>query len=165
MSTTTQTEQQKTFFGKIIAAIGGFIAHLFTGAKNAFDELTPAQQQAIVQGVNISQILKDGYTKGVDFVLGEIETQLTIPQDVATQLLQTALKDIGINETDLQTGFNKLADKVQAGVTQTGWNSLWQTIASSAAQWLSTGSLNWVSLAMGLVEWVYQNMVKSKKAV
>jgi hypothetical protein len=151
----------QTFFGRLIAAIGGFFAHLLNGAKSAFDELPKQQQDAIIQGVNISQILKDGYTKGVAFVLSEIEAKLNIPEDVATQLLQTALKDIGINEADLQTGFAKLADKLQSGVTDNNWNSLWQTVASSAAQWLSTGSLNWVSLAMGLIEWAFQHFVKA----
>jgi len=155
------TEKQKTFFGRLLAAIGGFFSHLVSGAKTAFSQLPKEQQDAIIQGVNISQILKDGYTKGVDFVLGEIEAKLNIPADVAKILLQTALKDVGIDEADLQTGFNKLADKLQAGVTDTHWNSLWQTIASSAAQWLSTGSLNWVSLAMGLIEWAFQRFVKA----
>lgn len=155
------TEAQKTFFGRLLAAIGGFFAHLVSGAKTAFSQLPKEQQDAIIQGVNISQILKDGYTKGVAFVLGEIEAKLNIPEDVATILLQSALKDIGIDEADLQTGFNKLKDRIQAGVTDTHYNSLWQTIASSAAQWLSTGSLGWVSLAMGLLEWAFQRFVKA----
>lgn len=153
-----------TFFGRLIAAIGSFFSHLVTGAKTAFEALPPQQQQAIEQGVNISQILKDGYTKGVDFVLGEIETKLNIPVDVATQLLQVALKDVGIDEADLQTGFNKLADKIQAGITDNHYNGIWQAVATSAAQWLSTGSLNWVSLAMGLIEWAVQHFVKAKAA-
>lgn len=155
------TEAQKTFFGKLLAAIGGFFAHLVSGAKSAFSELPKEQQDAIIQGVNISQILKDGYTKGVQFVLGEIEAKLNIPEDVATILLQSSLKDVGIDEADLQTGFNKLADQIQAGITDTHYNSLWQTIANSAAQWLSTGSLSWISLAMGLIEWAFQRFVKA----
>ena len=161
---TDTTEQHKTFFGRLIAAIGGFLSHLFTGAKTAFDELPKEQQDAIVQGVNISQLLKEGYTKGVDFVLKEIEAKLSIPEDVATQLLFVALKDIGINETDLQAGFNKLADRIQSGITDNNWNDLWKTIAKSAAQWLSQGSLNWISLGMGLVEWALQHFLKAKIA-
>lgn len=155
------TPAQKSFFARLLAAIGGFFAHLVSGAKTAFSALPKAQQDAIIQGVNISQILKDGYTKGVDFVLGEIETKLSIPADVATILLQTALKDVGIDEADLEVGFGKLADKIQSGITDNNWNSIWQTIAKSAAQWLSVGKLDWVSLSMGLVEWALQRFVKA----
>jgi len=158
----TETEQHKTFFGKIIASIGGFIAHLFTGAKNAFNDLPKEQQDAIIQGVNISQLLKEGYKEGAGYVLAEIETKLNIPADVATQLLLTVFKDMGINVTKVQDGLDQIADKVQAGITDNNWNSLWQIGAKSAAQWLSQGKLDWVSLAMGLVEWAYLHFLKAK---
>lgn len=157
----TQTEQQKTFFGHLIESIGAFLSHLFTGAKNAFEELPPQTQQDIINGVNISQIIKDGYAKGEQFVVDEVSKTLNLPVDVTQQVILTGLKDIGINVTSIQTGFDQLAAKIQAGITDTNWNSLWQTLASSAAQWLSTGSLNWVSLAMGLIEWAFQHFVKA----
>lgn len=155
------TAAQKSFFGRLLAAIGGFFSHLVSGAKSAFSDLPKEQQDAIIQGVNISQILKDGYTKGVDAVLAEIQSKLNIPVDVATILLQTALKDVGIDEADLGVGFGKLADKIQAGITDNHWNSLWQTVAKSAAQWLSIGKVDWVSLSMGLIEWSFQRFVKA----
>lgn len=151
----------KTFFGKLIAAIGGFFAHLVTGAKSAYDELPKEQQDALVQGVNISELMKQGYTKGGDWLLGQIETKLSIPPDVATQLLLTVLKDMGINVTKVQDGLDQLANKVQAGITDNNWNSLWQLGAKSAAQWLSQGKLDWVSLSMGLVEWALQHFLKA----
>lgn len=156
------TAAQKSFFGSLLAAIGGFFSHLVSGAKSAFSDLPKEQQDAIIQGVNISQILKDGYTKGVDAVLSEIQSKLNIPVDVATILLQTALKDVGIDEADLEIGFGKLADKIQAGITDNHWNSLWQTVAKSAAQWLSIGKVDWVSLSMGLIEWSFQRFVKAE---
>lgn len=155
------TPAQKSFFKRLIEWIGGFFSHLVSGAKSAFSELPKEQQDALIQGVNVSQIMKDGYTKGVDFVLGEIDAKLHIPADTGKVLLQVALKDVGIDEADLQVGFDKLADKVQAGITDNHWNSLWQTVAKSAAQWLSIGSLNWVSLSMGLIEWVFFRFVKA----
>lgn len=155
---------RKTFFGRLIASIGDFFAHLVTGAKNAFDELPKQQQDDIVNGVNISQILKEGYTDGKDAVLTAIETKLNIAPDVAEQLLLVALKDVNINEPDLQAGFDKLAERIQAGVTDNHWNDLWKTIAKSAAQWLSQGSLDWISLGMGLVEFALQHFFKAKQA-
>lgn len=160
MSETTHS----TFFGKLIAAIGSFFAHLVTGAKNAFEELDPQQQQAIIQGVNVSQIIKEGYTKGADFVIGEVATKLNMPTDVAEQVILTALKDIHINVTSVQSGLDKLANAVQAGITDNNWNGIWQSVATSAAQWLATGKLDWVSLSMGLVEWAFQHFLKAKTA-
>lgn len=155
------TPAQKSFFKRLIEWIGSFFSHLVSGAKSAFSELPKEQQDAIIHGVNVSQIMKDGYTKGIDFVLGELDTKLHIPADTGKVLLQVALKDVGIDEADLQAGFDKLADKVQAGITDNHWNSLWQTVAKSAAQWLSIGSINWVSLSMGLIEWGFQRFVKA----
>lgn len=152
--------EHTTFFGRL----GAFFAHLVTGAKSAFDSLTKQQQDDIVNGVNISQILKDGYKEGKDVVLATIESQLNIAPDVAEQLLLTALKDANINELDLQAGFDKLADRVQSGISDNNWNDLWKTIAKSAAQWLSQGSLDWISLSMGLVEWALQHFIKAKGA-
>jgi hypothetical protein len=161
MAETTVTEQHKTFFGRLIAAIGGFFGHLLKGAETGFNDLSKQQQDDIVNGVNISQILKEGYKDGKNAVLTTIETKLNIPPDVAEQLLLTALKDVNINEPDLKAGFGKLADRIQAGVTDNHWNDLWKTIAKSAAQWLSQGSLSWISLGMGLVEWALQHFLKA----
>lgn len=164
MADTTSTLAHKSFFGKLIAAIGGFFGHLLKGAETGFNDLPKQQQDDIVNGVNISQILKEGYTDGKGAVLTTIETKLNIAPDVAEQLLLVALKDVNINEADLQSGFDKLADRIQAGVTDNHWNDLWKTIAKSAAQWLSQGSLSWISLGMGLVEWALQHFLKAPVA-
>ena len=163
MSTTTQTSEQKTFFGKLLAAIGGFFSHLLSGAKTAYDELSPEQQQALINGVNISQILKESYSEGETAVVNLIVTQTGLPADVVTQGILAIAKDAGINVTSVQGYLDALADRVQAGITDNGWNSLFSDVAAFGASWLSTGSLNWASLAMGLIEFTYQHFIASKK--
>lgn len=158
---TTQTETQKTFFGKLIAAIGSFFEHLLSGAKTAFDNLPPDQQQALINGVNISQIIKENYTKGETAVVQLIADKTGLPSDVITQAILAIAKDAGINVTSVQAYLDSLADKVQAGITDNGWNSLFSDIAAFGASWLSTGSLNWVSLSIGLIEWAYQHFIAS----
>lgn len=155
------TPAQKSFFKRLIEWIGGFFSHLVSGAKSAFSDLPKEQQDAIIQGVNISQLLKEGYAKGEDFILQEIEVKLHIPADVSTQLLLTVFKDMRIDVDNVQDGLDQLADIIQAGITDNNWNSLWQLGASSATQWLSQGKLNWVSLSMGLIEWALQRFVKA----
>lgn len=164
MSTAVETTATKTFFGKIIAAIGVFFTHLLNGAKAAFSELSPDQQQALINAVNISQIIKEGYTKGEDYVVAEITTATGMPKDVVEQTILAIAKDAGVNTTSVQGYLDSLANRVQADITDNGWNSLFSDIAAFGATWLSTGSLNWVSLSMGLLEFVYQHFIASKKA-
>lgn len=159
---TVQTETHKTFFGKIIAAIGGFISHLFTGAKTAFDELPEDQQNAIISGVSVSQIVKDGYKQGEDYVVNAVSEQAHIEASDAKLLILVALKDLGINVTGVQEGLDTLSAIIDKGLTGNDYNGLWRDLATSAAQWLTTGKLDWVSLSMGLIEWAYQHFIKSQ---
>jgi hypothetical protein len=163
MRLTTQTHAQKTFFGSLLAAIGGFFANLVSGARGAFNKLSPDQQKALIDGTNISQILKENYKQGESSVLALITKTTGIPTDVATQVILAIAKDAGVNVTSVQDYLNHLADKVQSGITDNGWNALFSDIAAFGASWLSTGSLNWVSLGMGLVEFVYIHFIAGKK--
>lgn len=157
-----ETEQHKTFFGKLIAAIGGFFSHLLNGAKSAFEELPQEQQNDIVNGVNISQIIKDGYKEGEDYIVNAVAEQTKTDTSEAQALIRVALKDIGINKDSIQEGLDTIADMVDKGITDNDYNGLWRDIATSAAQWLSSGKLDWVSLGMGLVEWAFQHFINAK---
>lgn len=165
MTTTTAvtTAAHKTFFGRLIASIGGFLGKLLNAAKTAWNSLTPQQQQEIISGVNISQIIKDGYTKGEDFIIQEISSKTALPTELVTPIILTALKDMQINVTSVQAGLNALADKVQAGLTDNGWNALWQNLAKFSATAVSGGGLNWVGLSLGLVEFAFQHFIKAKQ--
>lgn len=147
----------------IIASIGEFFAKLFGDTKDAFNDLPKEQQDAIIQGVNISQIIKDGYAKGEAFVVTQIAAKLNVSEDVANGVILYVLKSFGINEPSIQEGFDKLADRVQSGLTDEGWNGLWQLGAQSAASWMSTGKLNWLTLSLGVVEFVVQHFIKGVK--
>lgn len=155
------SEQHKTFFGKLIAAIGSFFAHLVTGARSAYDELPHEQQQAIINGVSVSQIIKDGYKQGEDYIINTVAEQAKISPGAAVQLVFIALADIGIKKDSIQDGLDTLADMIGKGITDNDYNGLWRGLATSAAQWLSSGKLDWVSLSMGLIEWALQHFIKS----
>ncbi|MEB0262287.1 hypothetical protein [Mucilaginibacter sp. 10I4] len=148
---------------KLIQSIGHFFANLFAHTKEDFNNLPKDQQDAIIQGVNLSQLIKDGYKEGEAALVANVAAKLNISTDVAKGLILYTLKSLGINVTVIQDGLNQLADRIQAGITDEGWNGLWQVAAQSAASWLSTGSLNWITLGLGVVEFVVQHFLKGIK--
>jgi hypothetical protein len=152
---------QKTGISKLIAVIGAFIAGLFKTAGKAFNSLPKEQQDAIIQGVNISQIIKDNYAKGEIAVLSMIIDKTGVSADVAEFAVLAVAKDMGINVSTVQDFLNVLADKVQAGITDNHWNELWQSIAKFGASYLSTGKVDWVTLSLGVVEFALHQFVKN----
>ena len=163
MSALTQTAAQKTFFGKLLATVGAFLSHLLSGAQTAFKKLSPDQQKALINGVNVSQIIKDSYAQGEAAVVSLIAQKTGLTADAVTQLILVIAKDAGINVTSVQGYLDAIAAKVQAGLTDLGHNSLFSDTASFAASYLSSGKLDWVSLSLGLVEFAYQHFIKSSK--
>lgn len=153
-------QKHKTAVGRLLAAIGGFIVALFHSAGAAFNNLSPDQQKAAIDGSNISQILKTGYAKGEAWVLGEITTVTGLPADVAEQTILSIAKDNGVNTTSVQAYLDHIADKVQTTVTDNKWNAIWQDIAKFAANYLTQGKLDWVSLSLGIIEYAFQTFVK-----
>lgn len=161
MSTAT-TAQQESWFNKLVDELGAIFSSLFKSAKKDFNNLPPDQRDALIKGVNISQIIKDGYSKGEAYVVGEVSTLTGLDAPAATQLILSIATDAGVNTNSVQAYLDTLANKVQSGITDNGWNALFSDVAAFAASWLSTGSLNWASLAIGLVEFAYQHFVKPK---
>lgn len=155
-----QDQAHKTAVGRLLAAIGGFIVALFHSAGAAFNNLPPDQQKAAIDGSNISQILKTGYKDGEAAVLTEITKVTGLPQDVATQAILSIARDNGVDVTSVQAYLDHIADKVQAGVTDNKWNAIWQDVAKFAATYLTQGSLDWVSLSLGVIEYAFQTFVK-----
>lgn len=145
----------------LINSIGHFFENLFKTTEIAFNELPKEQQDAIVQGVNISQLLKEGYANGETALVNEVATKLDISTDVASGVILHVLNSIpGINVTVIQDGLNKLADHIQTGITDDGWNGLWETVAKAAASFMATGSISWVTLGLGVVEFALQHFIK-----
>lgn len=156
----TLTPQHKTALGKILAFLGSFIVNLFHNAGKSFEALPPDQQKATIDGTNISQILKTGYANGEAWILAEITKVTGLPSDVAQQTILSIAKDNGVDTTSVQAYLDHIADKVQSGVTDNKWNAIWQDIAKFAANYLTQGKLDWISLSLGIIEYVFQTFVK-----
>lgn len=147
----------------LIKSIGQFFDALFRSTKKAFNELPADQQDAIIKGVNVSQLIKEGYKNGAQWLINEIAIKLGVSTDIAQGVLDFVLKSFGINEPDMQDGVNKLSERIENGITDEGWNGLWEVGAKSAASWLSTGRLNWITLGLGVLEFAYQKIFKGVK--
>lgn len=162
-TTTTTAAQHKTALGRLIQWLGSTIKSLFNSTGKAFNSLPPDQQKGAIDGTQISQIIKTGYSKGEAWVLGEITAKTGIPADVATQVILTIAKDSNINVTSVQAYLDHIAKTVQAGITDNHWNSIWQTAAQFGATYLTQGKLDWVSLGLGIIEYAFQVFVNKAK--
>lgn len=147
----------------LINSIGHFFAGLFKSTQKAYNELPEDQQQAILNGVNIAEIIKQGYKEGEEYLVAVIAAKAGISTDIARGVLDHVLKSWGINETSVQAGLDKLAEAIDNGLTNDGWNGLWETVAKSAASLLGTGRVNWVTLGLGVTEFAYQKFIKGVK--
>lgn len=152
--------ENESWFKRLIDSIGEIISHLLHGAQNAFNNLPKEQQDAIISGVNVSEILKTSASQGEAAVVKLVADKIGMSTDVATGLILNIGKDLGIDANSVQDVLDHIADKAQSAVTDNSWNALWQDIAKFAASWLSTGSLNWVTLALGVIEFAFQKFVK-----
>lgn len=152
----------------LINSIGHFFENLFKTTQHAFNELPKEQQDAIISGVNLSQLIKDGYLKGETSLIGDVAEKLGVSTDVAKGLILHVLNSLGIEAIDIhgvniQLGLDAFADRVQAIATDDGHNGLYESIAKFSASWLATGSLNWITLGLGVVEYAYQHFIKKVK--
>jgi hypothetical protein len=147
----------------LIQSIGKFFDGLFRSTKKAFNELPEDQKDAIIKGVNISELIKSGYTLGPEYLINAVATGCDVSKDVARGVIDHVLKSWGINSTDIQSGLDKLAERIEDGLTDDGWNGLWEVGAKAAASWLSTGRLNWITLGLGVLEFAYQKIFKGVK--
>jgi hypothetical protein len=142
--------------------IGDLFKKLITDTADAYNDLPKEERQQVQSGVIVSQILKENYQKGKDYVTALVGEKLNLSNEAAQQLIMAALNEAGINVSTLDEGFNQLAEKAQNAVTSTAWNNLWQLLAKSVATILSGGKLDWVSLSLGLIEIAYQDLFGKK---
>jgi len=144
----------------LIKSIGHFFERLFKNTADDFDNLPADQKASIVDGINVSEIIKLLYKNGEQQVIEGVMQRLHVSENVAIGVVDYALKSWGINETTIQDGLDELDLILSNGITDGGWNSLWKTLAENAAMWISNGKLNWVALSLGLLEVAYQKIFK-----
>ena len=147
----------------LIKSIGEFFANLFSSTGDAFDALPKDQQSDIINGIQVSQVIKLFYKQGETAVIKEVAERLNVSENVAIGVVDHALKAWGINETSIDAGLKELQDIIDKGISDGGWNSLFKTLADNAAIFLGTGRVNWITLSFGVLEFAYQKLFKNVK--
>lgn len=147
----------------IIKSIGNFFAKLFGKAKDAFNDLPQDQKDAIIKGVNVSEIIKKLHVSGVISIVDEIKYQTGLSEDAVEALLLQLAKDLGMDTKSLDEAIKAIADKAENTITDNAWNELWQSLAKFAASYLSKGKADWITLGLGVIEFAYQRFIKGVK--
>lgn len=135
---------------------------LFNALKRSWDNLSTQQQQALVNAGTIGQFLKNNLNALGGDLVSAISTATALPTaDVEATLIKLA-GEFGLTTTDVNAAVAHLQTKLQAAASTSEWNGLLTTILNAGATILSGGAIDWVHVALGLGEWVYQQFVKPK---
>jgi hypothetical protein len=140
-----------SIFKSIFGTLWGLIKGLFESTQDAFNRLPKEQQDAILQGVQVSQIIKDSVGKAESDVIQLAADKLGISHDIATGLFAQLSADLKVDQV-----VAGVADKIEAGLTDLAHNALFENIAKFATSFLGAGQVSWITLALGVVEYAYQ---------
>lgn len=149
-----------SIFASIFGGLWKLIKGLFESTANEFNKLPKEQQDAILNGVQVSQIIKDNIDRGETYVIDVIASRLNLSQDVAKGLFDRLSNDLGF-----QNILEVISNRIGQGITDIAHNALFQLIAQSAATFLSGGAVNWLTLALGVVEYAYQFLKGNNKLI
>lgn len=148
------------FFKHLPGDIFNLLKSLFKHTQSEWGKLSEADQQGLINGSKLADLLKQTVGEAEETVVRTVATSLGVSEDVAKGAILAVGKDLGIDTDKVSTVQDDLAHKAQNAVTDNAWNSLWQLVAQSAAQWFTQGKFNWASLSMGILEFVYNTFVK-----
>lgn len=140
-----------SIFSSIFGGLWKLIKGLFESTQDEFNKLPKEQQDAILQGVQVSQIIKDGVGKAESEIIQLVSDKLGISHDIATGLFAQLSADLKVDQV-----VSGVADKIEAGLTDLAHNALFDNIAKFAASFLGAGQVNWLTLALGVIEYAYQ---------
>lgn len=146
-----------SFITKLLESIFPF---LFSALKRAWDGLTTTQQQALVNAGTIGQFLKNNLTAlGGDLVTA-IANYTKLPTATVETTILALAAEFGLTTTDINQAVSYLQGKLQSSVNTPEWNGLLSAMLNVGATILSGGTLNWLHVALGLGEWVYQQFIQ-----
>jgi hypothetical protein len=147
--------------GKLLESIFPF---LFSALKEAWNNLSTTQQQALINSGTIGQYLKNNLTiLGTDLV-NLIAKDTGLDPSVVTNTLIGLAGTFGLTTTDINAAVTFLQGKLQNASSDAEWNGILNIILNAGATLLSGGTLNYVHIALGLGEWVYQTFIAPKTA-
>lgn len=145
----------KTIFEKLLP-------FLFTAAERMYDGLPQAQKEALLKSGQFGQVLKTELANGYAAVSAVATKQLGLTSAQVDALVTSLAAEMNIYITQPSDLIDILQAKVNAGMTDSSWDSLWTTVSGQLAIVLTGGTISWPVLALGLLEFVYQKLIKPK---
>jgi len=143
----------------LISFLEGLLPFLVSAARKTFDKLEDSVKEAGINGSLFAQIIKEN----VDAAEADVNALLKEKLKLDDQQLQTLLAEIRVKYNVptalsvtkfLQAKFYDVTDDILH-------NSLANEVAAVAAIILSKGKLSWLTLLMGVGEYIYRKFVKS----
>ena len=124
---------------------------LFSEVTKVWDNLPSDQQQALINSGQIGQILKEELNNGSQAVLNAIEQKTGIPAATAEAGLLSLASQLGFKVSSVDEFISKLQAKINAGLSDPDWDSLWQSVTGVGAAILTGGTTNIVTAGIGLL--------------
>jgi hypothetical protein len=146
-----------SFLSKLLESIFPF---LFSALKRSWDNLTQSQQTALTNAGVIGQFLKNNLTALGGDLVQAISNQTGLSEVIVQQTMLALANEFGLQTTDVNAAILHLQSKLTAAQSTSEWNGLLSTILNAGATILSGGAIDWVHVALGLGEWVYQQLIK-----
>ena len=134
---------------------------LFNAVERFFDKLPKDQQQALIQAGQFGQVIKKFLNDGYQAIIDESE-KLGIDSMTADKLLNDLGGKLGLTVKDGADLIDQLQAKVNAGLQDSAWDNLWTSVSGQLAIIIAGGTINWPTLALGLIEFVYRKFVQPK---
>lgn len=135
---------------------------LFNAMERFYEQLPQESKNALLESGQFSEILKQMYTEGYDAFVTETSTKLGLTKETIDSLLLGLAKKLNIDIDAPNQLFDKLQALVNKGLEDSAWDNLWHSVASQLTIIISGGRFNWASLAMGIVQFVYEKFIQKK---
>ena len=145
----------KTFFEKLFP-------FLFDAIEREFDKLPQSEKDALVQSGQFGQIIKTELHNGYDAIVTAASQKIGLDKATVDNLLTSLAAKFKIDVNAPNELVDKLQEQVNKGLDDSAWDALWTTVSGQLAVILGGGAVSWPTLALGLVEFVYNKFVKGK---
>jgi hypothetical protein len=149
--------------GFIIKLLESIFPFLFSALRRSWDNLSQQQQQALIQSGTIGQYLKNNLTILGDDLVSLISNDLNLDRNIVEDTLIALAGKFGVTTTSVNDAVAFLQKKLQSASSNEEWNGLLSTLLNVGATILSGGAIDWVHVALGLGEWVYQQFIAPKQ--
>lgn len=152
----------KTIWESIRTSLEKLFPFLFNAIEREWDNLPQVDKDALLKAGQFGQIVKLELSNGYDAIVKAAADELGMNIDQVNQLIVELEKKLNIDAHSPQDFIDKLQAYVNKGLEDSAWDNLFHSITSQLAIILSGGKFDWSTLALGLVQFVYEKFIAKK---